>query len=169
VTTHGVGRSRPNPAEPNAGRLPTRSRSCGSGRARRKSCARKSGSLPSLALGRMHCPTWWFPFSDLGCYVSLPASARFSGGTILFGASIRGPLGWICSSKDGRRLRAVEVRPAGLHRASALDERIRLTNSFHTFEGLAEDVQRQIPDLRVLDYSRARAIQPPAQGHPGVH
>ena len=73
-------------------------------------------------------------FPDLGCYVSLPASARFGARTdtspqrqafeiaLLEGAEI-------CSDgsvllKDGSRLRAVEVEPTGLHRPSALDERI---------------------------------------------
>jgi hypothetical protein len=120
-------------------------------------------------------------FPHLGYGVSLPASARFSARTdslpqhqtfeiaLLDGAEI-------CSDgsvllKDGRRLRAVEVEPTGLHKPSALDERIlqhviALTNSFHCYrsirEGLPEDLQRQLPDLRALDYSRVRTIQPPA-------
>ena len=72
--------------------------------------------------------------------------------------------------KDGRRLRAVEVEPTRLHRPSALDERIlwhviALTESWHCYrsirEGLPEDLQRQIPDLHALDYSRVRTIQSP--------
>ena len=119
-------------------------------------------------------------FPDLGCYVSLPASARFGARTdtspqrqafeiaLLEGAEI-------CSDgsvllKDGSRLRAVEVEPTGLHRPSALDERIlghviAMTKSFHCYrsirEGLPEDLQRQTPDLRALDYSRVRTIQAP--------
>jgi hypothetical protein len=119
-------------------------------------------------------------FPDLGCYVSLPASASFSARTdtgrqrqafeiaLLEGAEI-------CSDgsvllKDGMRLRAVEVEPTGLYRPSALDERIlvhviAMTKSCHCYrsirEGLPGDFQRQIPDLRALDYSRARTIQPP--------
>ena len=73
-------------------------------------------------------------FPDLGYCVSLPASARFSARTdtsrqrqafeiaLLEGAEI-------CSDgsvllKDGRRLRAIEVEPTGLHKPSALDEGI---------------------------------------------
>jgi hypothetical protein len=119
-------------------------------------------------------------FPDLGCYVSLPASARFGARTdtspqrqafeiaLLEGAEI-------CSDgsvllKDGSRLRAVEVEPTGLHKPSALDERIlvhviAMTESFHCYrsirEGLPEDLQRQILDLRALDYSRVRTIQAP--------
>jgi hypothetical protein len=119
-------------------------------------------------------------FPDLGSCVSLPASARFGARTdtspqrqafeiaLLEGAGI-------CSDgsvllKDGRRLRAIEVEPTGLHRPSAVDERIlqhviAMTKSFHCYrsirEGLPEDLQRQIPDLRALDYSRVRTIQAP--------
>jgi hypothetical protein len=119
-------------------------------------------------------------FPDLGCYVSLPASARFGARTdtspqrqafeiaLLEGAEI-------CSDgsvllKDGRQLRAVEVKPTGLHKPSALDEGIlrhviALTESWHCYrsirEGLPEDLQRQLPDLRALDYSRVRTIQAP--------
>jgi hypothetical protein len=119
-------------------------------------------------------------FPDLGYYVSLPASARFGARTdpspqrqafeiaVLEGAEI-------CSDgsvllKDGRRLRAVEVEPTGLHSPSALDERIlrhviALTRSWHCYrsirEGLPEDLQHQLPDLRALDYSRVRTIQAP--------
>jgi hypothetical protein len=119
-------------------------------------------------------------FPDLGYYVSLPASARFSARTdglpqsqtfeiaLLEGAGI-------CSHgsvllKDGRRLRAVEVEPTGLHKPSALDERIlqhviALTKSWHCYrsihEGLSEDLQRQLPDLRALDYSRVLTMQAP--------
>jgi hypothetical protein len=64
----------------------------------------------------------------------------------------------------------VEVEPSGLHRPSPLDERIlahviAMTNSFHCYrsirEGLPEDFQRQLPDLRMLDYSRVFTIKPP--------
>ncbi len=119
-------------------------------------------------------------FPDLGYCVSLPASARFGARTdsspqhqafeiaLLEGAEI-----WLDGSvllKDGRRLRAVEVEPTGLHKPSALDERIlrhviALTKSCHCYrsirEGLPEDLQRQIPDLRALDYSRVLTIQAP--------
>jgi hypothetical protein len=119
-------------------------------------------------------------FPDLGCYVSLPASGRFGARTdnrpqhqafeiaLLEGAEVHSDGSVLL--KDGRCLRAVEVEPTRLHKPSALDERIlrhviALTNSFHCYrsirEGLAEDLQRQIPDLRVLDYSRVRTIQPP--------
>ena len=42
---------------------------------------------------------------------------------------------------------------------------IALTKSWHCYrsirEGLPEDLQHQLPDLRALDYSRVRTIQAP--------
>lgn len=119
-------------------------------------------------------------FPDLGCYVTLPASEQFRARTeaspwrqrfetaLLEGAEI-------CSEgsvllKDGGRLRAVEVVPTGLHKPTALDERIlrnviAQTESYHCYrsirEGLPEDLACQIPDLRVLDYLHVPKIEAP--------
>jgi len=118
-------------------------------------------------------------FPDLGRYVALPASARFSARTdlpqrqtfeiaVLEGAEI-------CSDgsvllKDGRRLRAVEVMPTPLHRPSALDERIlyyviALTESWRCCrsirEGVPEEYACSVPDISVLDYSYVPKIKAP--------
>jgi hypothetical protein len=117
-------------------------------------------------------------FPDLGYWVSLPASDRARANTgrqrqvfeiaLLEGAEIC-PDG-SALLKDGRRLRAVEVEPTGLHKPSALDERIlwyviALTESWHSYrnfrEDLPQDLQHQVPDLYVLDYSRVLTINAP--------
>jgi hypothetical protein len=120
-------------------------------------------------------------FPDLGCVVSLATSARFRGRTgsssrhmeleisLLDGAEV-------CSDSsillvDGTRLRAVEVVPTRLpYKPSKLDEQvlrhvISLTKADNCYrsirEGLPENLQDEVPDLRALDYSRVRTIQAP--------
>jgi hypothetical protein len=120
-------------------------------------------------------------FPDLGCRVSLPTSARFRALSEtdsrreefeisrLDGAEV-----WFDGCvllADGTRLRAVEVIRTHLpYRPSDLDERIlrhviSLTGSDHCYrsirEGLPEQLQPQVPDLRALDYGRVREIQAP--------
>jgi hypothetical protein len=118
-------------------------------------------------------------FSDLGCYVSLPASAGFSARSdtgsqrqafdiaVLAGAEA-------CSDgsvllNNGSRVRAVEVMPTHLRTPSALDDSIlrhvmALTQS-NCYRNMREDLpehsQRGVPDLYALDYGRVLTIKPP--------
>jgi hypothetical protein len=120
-------------------------------------------------------------FPDLGCIVSLPTSARFRARSAtnseyqefeicrLDGAEVASEASVLLA--DGTPLRAVEVVPTHLpYKPSELEERIlrhviSLTNSYDCYrsirEGLPEHLQRQVPDLRALDYSRVRRIQAP--------
>jgi hypothetical protein len=120
-------------------------------------------------------------FPDLACIVSLPTSARFRArsGTSsehqefeifrLDGAEVASDGSILLV--EGTRLRAVEVIPTHLpYKPSQLEERIlrhliSLTNSYDCYrsirEGLPEHLQRQVPDLRALDYSRVCRIQAP--------
>jgi hypothetical protein len=120
-------------------------------------------------------------FPDLGCRVSLPTSARFRALTDAssqhraFKISLLDQAE-VCSDgsvllADRSRLRAVEVIPTHLpYEVSELEERIlqhviARTNSYHCYRSMREDVPEhfrdQIPDIRVLDYSRVRTIQAP--------
>jgi hypothetical protein len=118
-------------------------------------------------------------FPDLACIVSLPTSARFRArsGTSsehqefeifrLDGAEVASDGSILLV--EGTRLRAVEVIPTHLpYKPSELEERIlghfiALTKSYHCYrsirEGLPEDLQHQVPDLRALDYGRLATIE----------
>jgi hypothetical protein len=120
-------------------------------------------------------------FPDFSCYVSLPAAARFMACaelhlqrqtfeiTDLDNAEMC--LDGSVKLADGSRLRAVEVIATHLpYHPSKLDERIlrhviSLTKSDHCYrsirEGMPENQQQHVPDLRVLDYARVRSIQAP--------
>jgi hypothetical protein len=120
-------------------------------------------------------------FPDLGCRVSLPTAARFKARTgtnsqrqdfdiaLLDNAAVC-PDGSV-QLADGTRLCAVEVVPTHMpYKPSPLDERILhhvivLTESYHCYrsmgEGLPEDLQHLLPDLRALDYGRVRTIKAP--------
>jgi hypothetical protein len=120
-------------------------------------------------------------YPELDCIVSLPTSARFQGRSEensqlnifeisrLDGAEVG--TGGSVLLIDGTRLRAVEVVPTHLpYKPSELEERIlrhviALRKSYDCYrsirEGLPEDQQQQVPDLRVLDYARVCSIHAP--------
>jgi hypothetical protein len=72
---------------------------------------------------------------------------------------------------DGTPIRAVEVTPALLpYELSELDNKIlryliALQNADYCYrsihEGLPEDLQEMVPDIRALDYDRVRMIRAP--------
>ena len=120
-------------------------------------------------------------FPELDCIVSLPTSARFHARSEensqlnifeisrLDGAEVGS--GGSVLLIDGSRLRAVEVVPTPLpYEPSELEERIlhhviALTKSYDCYrsirEGLPENQQQQVPDVRALDYARICSIEPP--------
>jgi hypothetical protein len=120
-------------------------------------------------------------FPDLACIVSLPTSARFRARSGTSSEHQEFEIFRLARAEvasdgsvllvEGTRLRAVEVIPTHLpYEPSQLDNRIlrhviSLTGSNHCYrsirEGLPEHLQRQVPDLRALDYSRVRTIQAP--------
>jgi hypothetical protein len=120
-------------------------------------------------------------FPELDCIVSLPTSAQFQARSEedsrlnifeiarLDGAEV-GPGGSVVLI-DGIQLRAVEVVPTHLpYKPSELEVQIlrhviALTKSYHCYrsirEGLPEDQEQQVPDVRALDYARICSIEPP--------
>jgi hypothetical protein len=115
---------------------------------------------------------------DLDCCVSLPASWWFTALpekssqrhrfeiSCLDGAKV-GADGSVVLT-DGRRLRGVEVVPTHMpYELSLAEERIlwnviRFTESYECYRNLRDDLphylQRGVPELKVLDYSRLHSI-----------
>jgi hypothetical protein len=121
-------------------------------------------------------------FSDFGCAVSLPTSARFRARraanldkeefdiTLLDDAEVQADASVVLA--DGNQLRSVEVIPTHLpYHPSVLDRQIlghviAQTEAWYCFRNIRKDLPEKqrdgIPDLWVLDFDRVRTIEAPA-------